>query len=79
MSRINLLAAAIAHEISQPLASVLANGYAARRWLAMEPPNLEEVRNAVAEIILATDRACTVTAGIRDLLSKRPRQDSRGQ
>jgi C4-dicarboxylate-specific signal transduction histidine kinase len=66
------LAASVAHEISQPLTSILANGYASQRWLAMQPPQLDEAREAVAQIVGEADRACKVIAGIRDLLAKKP-------
>jgi PAS domain S-box-containing protein len=65
------LTASIAHEITQPLACVLANGWASQRWLAMQPPELDEVREAVAETVREADRACKVIARIRDLLSKK--------
>ena len=68
------LTASIAHEVTQPLASVLANAYASQRWLAMQPPDLDEVRDAVAETIREADRACKVIARIRDFLSKKPLQ-----
>lgn len=66
------LTASIAHEITQPLACVLVNGWASQRSLAMQPPNLDEVRVAVAETLREADRACKVIARIRDLLSKKP-------
>jgi C4-dicarboxylate-specific signal transduction histidine kinase len=68
------LTASIAHEISQPLASILANGCASQRWLAMEPPDLSEAREALAETIREANRACELVARIRDLLSKKPLQ-----
>jgi C4-dicarboxylate-specific signal transduction histidine kinase len=68
------LTASIAHEISQPLASIFANGYACQRWLAMEPPYLDEVREAVAQMVREADRASKVVARIRDLSSKTPLQ-----
>jgi C4-dicarboxylate-specific signal transduction histidine kinase len=66
------LTASVAHEISQPLTSILANGYASQRWLAMQPPQLDEAREALAQIVSEADRACKVIAGIRDLLGKKP-------
>lgn len=68
------LAASIAHEVSQPMASVVVNGYASQRWLSMEPPHLDEAREAVAQIIRDADRACRVIAGIRDLFGRMPFQ-----
>ena len=38
------MASSIAHEINQPLASVVNNANAARRWLDRDPPNIEEVQ-----------------------------------
>jgi C4-dicarboxylate-specific signal transduction histidine kinase len=71
------LTASIAHEVTQPLTSVLVNAYASQRWLAMQPPDLDEARDAVAETVREADRACKVIARIRDLLSKRPLQHLR--
>src|SRR6266853_1235590 len=41
IATVSELAASIAHEISQPLAALVANGHAIQRWLSAEPPNLE--------------------------------------
>jgi PAS domain S-box-containing protein len=41
------MVATIAHEINQPLASIVAYGDAALRWLEKIPPNLEETRDAI--------------------------------
>ncbi len=51
IATVDELTASVAHGISQPLASVLANGCASQRWLAMEPPDLHEAREAVAQTI----------------------------
>ncbi len=66
------LTASIAHEVTQPLASVLTNAYASQRWLAMQPPDLYEVRDAVAGTIREADRALEVIMRIRDFLSNKP-------
>jgi PAS domain S-box-containing protein len=68
------LTASIAHEINQPLAAVAANASAALRWLAVQPPNLEEAREAVSSTIQEADRASGVIARIRALLQKVPPQ-----
>ena len=64
------LAAAIAHEINQPLAAVITNGNACLRWLAGTTPNLDEARQAVGRIIRDGNRASDVIAKIRALLRK---------
>ena len=68
------LTASIAHEINQPLAAVVINGSASLRWLAMQPPNLEEAREAMAESIREAKRSSQVIARIRALLNKEPPQ-----
>src|SRR5439155_1745969 len=45
------LAASIAHEISQPLAALVANGHAIQRWLSAEPPNLDRARLTADRLI----------------------------
>ena len=64
------LAAAIAHEINQPLAAVITNGSACLRWLAGTTPNLDEARQAVGRIIRDGNRSSDVIAKIRALLRK---------
>src|SRR5215469_13553849 len=44
-------AASIAHELNQPLGSIVTSGDACLRWLAAKPPDLDEARQAVAAII----------------------------
>jgi signal transduction histidine kinase len=65
------LAASIAHEISQPLAAVLVNANAALRWLSHTPPNLEETRDSLTDIVAAGNRAGDVIERIRSLLKHR--------
>src|SRR5437867_11023105 len=64
------LAAAIAHEINQPLAAVITNGSACLRWLAGTTPNLDEAREAVERIIRDGNRASDVIGRIRALVKK---------
>jgi C4-dicarboxylate-specific signal transduction histidine kinase len=45
------LTALIAHEVNQPIAAAVTNADAGLRWLAAQPPNLEEVRDAFVHII----------------------------
>ncbi len=70
MMTLGELTASIAHEVAQPLASVLANGSAGLRWLNGDPPNLEEVRLALARVIESGRRASGVIERIRALARK---------
>ena len=65
------LVASIAHEVNQPLAAVVTNANAALRWLAADPPNLDEVRLATTRIVADGNRASDVVARIRSLLTKK--------
>lgn len=66
------LAASIAHEVSQPLASTLASAQAAVRWLAAQPANVEEVRLCLERIVKDANRGSEVLARIRGLIRKAP-------
>jgi C4-dicarboxylate-specific signal transduction histidine kinase len=70
------LVASIAHEITQPVAAAVANADAALRWLGAQPPDLEETRQALADVIKDGKRAGDVVGRIRALIKKaRPRKD----
>jgi C4-dicarboxylate-specific signal transduction histidine kinase len=70
------LVASIAHEISQPVAAAVTNAHAALRWLCAQPPDLEETRQALADVIKDGKRAGDVIGGIRALIKKaHPRKD----
>jgi len=64
------LAASIAHELNQPLGSIVTTGDACLRWLAAKPPNLDEARQAVEAIIRDGTRASSVLVRIRGLLRR---------
>jgi PAS domain S-box-containing protein len=66
------LAASIAHEVNQPVAATVANADAGLRWLSARPPNLEEVRQALEDIIKDGHRAGNVIERIRALIKKVP-------
>jgi PAS domain S-box-containing protein len=71
------LTASIAHEVKQPIAATAANASAALSWLRAQPPNLEEVRQALVRITNDAMRAGDIIGGIRDLIKKAPpRRDS---
>jgi PAS domain S-box-containing protein len=61
------LSAAIAHEINQPLAAVVANADACISWLAGSTPNLERARSASESISVDVHAAATVLSRVRSL------------
>jgi len=64
------LATSLAHELNQPLAAVLLNAQAATRLLAASPPDLEELRACLADIVSDDRRAGEIILRIRRLLKK---------
>jgi PAS domain S-box-containing protein len=60
-------AAAIAHEINQPLAAIVANGHACLRWLSAEPPALPRANEAAERIVRDGKEAGEVVRRIRAL------------
>jgi len=65
------LAAAIAHEINQPLTAVVTNGNFCLRQIDGAAPSLRELREAMAEIVNDGTRASEVISRIRALFMKR--------
>jgi PAS domain S-box-containing protein len=61
------LSAALAHQISQPLTAILTNAQAAARYLSKKQPNLDEVRETVADIIQDDKRASEIIRRLRAL------------
>ncbi len=64
------LASALAHELNQPLAAILSNAQAARRFMASDAPDLDEVREILDDIIRDDKRAGEVIHGLRAMLRK---------
>jgi PAS domain S-box-containing protein len=64
------LAAAIAHEVNQPLAAIVTNANFCLRQLANAAPNFDKLREAISEIANDGTRASTVISRIRALLQK---------
>ncbi len=73
LSRVVLLAelsGSLAHELNQPLTAILSNAQAAVRFLAHSPPNLDEVRDSLANIVENDKRAGEVIRRLRAMLRK---------
>lgn len=73
LSRVALLAelsGSLAHELNQPLTAILSNAQAATRFLAMDPPELGEVAESLANIVESDKRAGEVIRRLRAMLRK---------
>ncbi len=66
------LSAAIAHEINQPLAAVIANSHACSSWMSAEPPNIPRARLVLERIIRDAMSAAEVVRKIRALYRHAP-------
>jgi PAS domain S-box-containing protein len=64
------LTASIAHEVSQPLAAIVASGDSCTAWLANDPPNLDRARAAATRVIQAATQASETVQRIRALFKK---------
>jgi PAS domain S-box-containing protein len=70
LTAIGQMAASIAHEIKQPITSIVMGASAGMRWLAKKPPNLKEVRACLELIAKNGDRANQVIDGVRAVFQK---------
>ncbi|HSZ56801.1 MAG TPA: PAS domain-containing protein [Tepidisphaeraceae bacterium] len=71
--RVNMmgeLAAALAHEIKQPIAASITSANTCLRWLAHDPPNLERARAAAARSEQEGKRAADVINRLRSFYKK---------
>ena len=67
LAKIDVVVGAIAHEVRQPLAAIVMQADAARRWLNRTPPDLGEARTSLERIHHASMRASDVFGTIRGL------------
>src|SRR6185295_2325634 len=75
MNRVSImgeLAASLAHEITQPIASARNNARAAINFLDKQPPEFAEVREALGGVVGDADRAGDIIDRIRDHIKKAP-------
>jgi PAS domain S-box-containing protein len=77
ISMMGELAASLSHEITQPIASARNNARAAQNFLKMQPPDLGEVREALACVVGDTDRAGDIIDRIREQMKKAPPRKER--
>jgi PAS domain S-box-containing protein len=77
VSTMGELAASLSHEILHPIATARNNARAGLRFLAMNPPNLDEAREAIGCVVRDVDRANDIVGRVRNQIKKAPpRRDS---
>jgi len=64
------LTASIAHEVNQPLASIITSGETGLRWLARPEPDLEKVQRLTKRIVDDARRAAEIIDRIRTMASR---------
>src|SRR6266436_2879039 len=72
VSTMGELAASLSHEILHPIATARNNARAGMRFLEMNPPNLDEAREALACVVRDADRAKDIIGRMRDHIKKAP-------
>ena len=65
------LAASIAHEINQPLASIVTNGETGLRWLARPAPDVDKVQELTKRMVADARRASEIIDRIRAIVKGR--------
>lgn len=66
------LAASLAHEINQPLTTILSNAQAAQRFIASGTASTTEILTILDDIIRADKRAADVIRNLREILCDEP-------
>jgi len=70
VTSLSALTASLAHELSQPLSSILANARAGQRFAAKDTPDLVEIRAIFEDIATADLRAGEIIARLRNLMRR---------
>jgi signal transduction histidine kinase len=76
LTAMEALSASIAHEVNQPLASMVTNADAGLRWLERVPPEPAEAKAALQRIVSEGHRANKVVSSIRTMFLKGARERS---
>jgi PAS domain S-box-containing protein len=72
VSTMGELAASLSHEILHPIATARNNARAGLRFFEMNPPKLDEAREALACVVRDADRAKDIIGRMRDHIKKAP-------
>jgi PAS domain S-box-containing protein len=77
VSTMGELAASLSHEILHPIATARNNARAGMRFLEMNPPNLDEAREALGCVVRDADRAKDIVGRIRNQIKRSPPRKER--
>src|SRR6266849_3173118 len=72
VSTMGELAASLSHEVLHPIATARNNARAGMRFLEMNPPNLDEAREALGCVVRDADRAKDIVGRIRNQIKRAP-------
>jgi signal transduction histidine kinase len=64
------LSASIAHEINQPVTGIVLKASAALRWLAIDKPDIDRIRDTLTDIRGAGERAGEIITSVRAMFNK---------
>jgi PAS domain S-box-containing protein len=70
VSTMGELGTSLAHELNQPIAAAMTNAKTCFRWLARNPPDLGEAREAITRIVSDVARAAGIINHLRSLYKK---------
>jgi signal transduction histidine kinase len=70
LTTMEVLSASIAHEVNQPLASMVTHADAGLRWLERKNPDLDEAKAALKSIVSDGHRAAKIIEGVRTVFRK---------
>jgi PAS domain S-box-containing protein len=70
VAALSTLTGSLAHELNQPLTSILSNAQAGQRFMSHEPPDLVELRAILADIVRADRRAGEIIWRLRTMLRR---------
>jgi two-component system sensor kinase FixL len=70
VSALSALSGSLAHELSQPIGSILFNAQAGQRFMSRDAPDLEELRAILADIVSADRRAGAIIQSLRTMLRR---------
>jgi signal transduction histidine kinase len=64
------LTASLAHEVNQPITAAVTDANTCLRWLARDPPDLGEAREAATRVVTDAARASAIISRTRSLFKK---------